>query len=161
MMDGPETRMLLCDVGRDIVADIAPQELPIFPAVSSAWIADPDDAIKRSRRGEAPLGFGAEAAFTFLTAAVLYVLTEVVKMLAESAKKAVAEGLEREATALVTAMFKRFRRPGQSPVPRELVEAQFSAVRATVVSAGREMHLPDDQIEMLVKAVTAQLVVPD
>lgn len=160
-MDAPDTRMLLCDVARDIVADIAPQELPIFPAVSSAWLADPDGAIRRRRRGEAALGFGLEAIFTAATVGVLFVLTAVIKALAEAAVKAVAEGLEREATAFVKAMFKRFRQPGQAPLPRNVIEAQLATVRATVVSAGREMHLPEDQIEVLVKAVTAQLVVPE
>src|SRR5689334_2399228 len=123
MMDGPETRILLCEVARDIVADIAPQELPIFAAVSSAWLADPDEAVRRRRRGESALGFGLEAGFTFFTAGLLVVLTAVGKMLVEAAAKAVAEGLEREATEFVKAMFKRFRQPGQSPVPRDLIEA--------------------------------------
>ena len=54
-------------------------------------------------------------------------------------------------------MFKRFHQAGQPPIAPVLADAQLAAIRARIVSIGREMHLPDEKTELLVKAVAAQL----
>jgi hypothetical protein len=160
-MNGGDTNLVLCEVARDIVADIAPHELPIFPAVSSAYLADPAGALRRRRSAESALGFGTEALSALATIPVLYILSELLKGLAEAATKAVADSLAKEATAVVKAAFKRFREPGQRPVAPALAEAQLAAIRGKIVSAGRDLQLPADQVEILVKAITAQLAVTE
>ena len=56
-------------------------------------------------------------------------------------------------------MFKRFHEPGQPAIAPILGEAQLATVRERIVRAGHDLALPDYKVEMLVKAVTAQLAV--
>src|SRR3569623_1972065 len=137
-MNGGETNIVLCEVARDIIAEIAPHELPLFPAVSSAYLANPAAALKRPRGAEAALGFGTEFVPAILTTIVLYVLSEVLKTLAEAARKAVADSLAKEATAARSAMFKRFHEPGQPAIAPILGEAQLATVRERIVRAGHD-----------------------
>lgn len=160
-MNGGGTSPLLRDVARDIVADIAPQELPIFPAVSRAYLADPAGALRRRRSVDPALGFGPDPLSALLTTAVLYVLSEVLKILVAAAEKAVTDGVAKEATAVLTGMFRRFHGPGQQAVAPVVVDVQLAAIRGRIVSAGRDLQLPDDKIEILVKAVAAQLAIPE
>ena len=152
-MNGDESGILVQEIARDIVADVAPQELPIFPAVSTAYLANPAGALRLGRRSDPVLGFGAEAVTALLTTAVMYILSEVLKILAEAARKAATDGLSKEGTALVAAMFKRFR----TPAAPALGETELAAIQSRIVSAGRELRLTDDKIDLLVKAVSAQL----
>jgi hypothetical protein len=148
---------LVRDVARNVVVEMAPAELPLFPTVSDAWLADPEWALRQKRGGNAVLGFGAET-LALLTPVAMYAVSEALKILAEAARKAVSDGLAREGTTLIGAMFKRYHDPDAAKVAAGLVEAQLVSVQARILSAGRELHLPDDRLNQLVSAVTTQLV---
>ena len=64
---------LVTEVARDVLAEIAPQEVPIFAAASRAYFADPASALEQSRSKENILGFGTEAAAVLFTPAVLII----------------------------------------------------------------------------------------
>jgi len=64
---------LVADLARDMVAEIAPQELPTFRAQSEAYFKDPERALKGQAGKDDMLGFGVGAAVTFLTPVVLAV----------------------------------------------------------------------------------------
>jgi hypothetical protein len=149
---------LIDDIARDVLADIAPQEVPMFTAVSKAYFADPGRALKKRRSGDAALGFGVDPLSILFTPIVLHILSELLEFLTDVAKKAVAAGLAHEVQDVMQAMFKRFAL-SRPPVPSPLGKAQLEVIHAKVLLAARNLQLPEDKVEAIANAVTAQLVI--
>jgi hypothetical protein len=101
------TNTLVTDIAHDVLAELAPQELPILPAATRAYFADPAAALKQSRSKDSALGFGVDA-FVFFTPVVLPVLSEVFEFLTQVAKKAVEAGLAKEIPEIIKGMFRKF-----------------------------------------------------
>jgi hypothetical protein len=144
---------LVSDVARDVLAEIAPDELPIFQAASKAYFADPKAVAKQAKSKDSMLGMGPDSV-TLLTPAVLHVVTEVCIFLApvatEVAKSALAEG----ATEVFKGIFRRY----GSKSPPVLTPEQIQMVQAKVRAEAKKMRLPGNQAEILTNAVIAQLV---
>jgi hypothetical protein len=157
-MSNAEDSELITTIARDILAEVAPQEIPIFPAVSRAYFADPARALKLRRTGDAALGFGADALAVFLTPAVLHILSAVCEILMEAAKKAVTDGLAKEIPEALKAMLKRFGRSAAS-MPSPLGKVQLEQIHASVLLEAKKLQLPDDKIEAIANAVTAHLII--
>ena len=157
-MSNAEANELIASVARDVLADVAPQEIPIFPAVSRAYFADPDRALKRRHAGDTALGFGADALAVLMTPILLHILSEVWDILIEAAKKAVTDGLAKEIPEALKAMFKGFGRSAAS-MPSPLGKAQLELIRDSVLAEARKLQLPDDKIEAIANAVTAHLII--
>ena len=85
---------LVSEIARDVVTQIASQELPIFQAVSEAYFANPGNALKGLKSEDRVLGFGLDPTAVLLTPVVLHVLSEIFQFLVPIAKKAVEDGLE-------------------------------------------------------------------
>jgi hypothetical protein len=154
------TNLLMNEVARDVLADIAPQELPIFPAVSKAYFADPSVALNKLRSRDTALGLGMESLAILLTPIVLQILAQAFQILTEAAQKAVTDGLAKEIPDAIKMMFKRFRASGPS-MPPPVGKVQLDAIRAKIRLTAKEMQLPDDKIAVLINAVTAQLAIAD
>ena len=82
MTDTGDTQLII-DLSRDLLAQVAPQELPLFRAASQAYQSDPDALSKSGGEKDEMLGFGAGEVAALLTPAVLLITSEVVKFLAE------------------------------------------------------------------------------
>lgn len=149
------TNTLVTDIARDVLEELAPQELPILPAAARAYFANPAAALKQSRSKDSALGFGVDS-FVFLTPVVLPVLSEVFEFLREVAEKAVEAGLAKEIPEIIKGMFRRFQpsEPG-SPV---LTTDQIAIVHGKVLAAAKRLRLPRDEARSLADAVTARLV---
>jgi hypothetical protein len=155
--------LLISDIGRDVLAVIAPQELPLFPPISRAYFADPAGALKKRRSKDSALGFGADSMAILLTPVVLHILSEVFDVLAEAAKKALADGVAKEAPEAMRAMramLKRFHLQGPT-IPSPLTRPQLMVIQEKISRAARDLQLPDDKVEALTNAVTAQLVISE
>lgn len=156
-MENPADAILVTDVARDVLSEIAPQEMPIFAATSRAYFADPDAALKKIRSTDDVLGFGMDALTILLTPAVLHIVSEVFEFLVRVAKKSTEDGLAKEIPQLIRAMFTRFR--GSEPdVPSVLTREQLGLIHGNVLLAARKLHLPADKAQSLANAITAQLV---
>jgi hypothetical protein len=151
---------LVTDVARDVLSEIAPDELPIFPAASRAYVADPAAALRGLGAKDEMLGFGLEALAAAATPVVLIVVSEVFQFLTGVATKAVADGLTREISEIVKAMFKRFR-PSAPGIPSVLTREHIATVHGNVLLAAQRLRLPQDKALALANAVTAQLVLKE
>jgi len=159
-MPSTDDAALVTDVARDVLSEIAPEELPIFPAASRAYVADPAAALRGLGAKEEMLGFGMEALAAAATPVILIVVTEVFQFLTGVAAKAVADGLGSEISGLVKAMFKRFR-PSAPDTPSILTRDHIAAIHNNVLLAARRLRLPQEKARALADAVTAQLVLKD
>lgn len=107
-MENFSDNTLVADVARDVISEIAPQEMPIFVAASGAYFEDPATAHHAIRSGDDPLGFGLGALGALLTPVVLHILSEVFVFLIGVARKATEDGLTKEVPQLLKAMFKKY-----------------------------------------------------
>lgn len=112
-----EEQQLIADVSRDVVAQLAPHEMPVFRPVSQAFFQSPERALAQAGDGDQMLGFGAGEVVQLLTPVVLAVATEVLLFVAQEAKKtARSEGVEL-ANAWITSAFRRLRPPAAEAGP--------------------------------------------
>ncbi|KWB73558.1 hypothetical protein [Burkholderia ubonensis] len=146
-------RALLIEVARDILDEVAPRELPIFPAACNAYFIDPTTVIKQSRSRDAFLGMGLDPT-TLLTPHVLHILGEVCIFLTGVASDAVKKGLADAVHEAVWSMIKTTDPKAQSLLSLEQIEH----VREIVLRTARGSHLPAALAQSLANAVTARLV---
>jgi hypothetical protein len=158
-MEDPDATLLISDVAREVLFEIAPQEMPIFPAASRAYFADPQSALKQAQPKDDVLGFGVDALAVVVTPAVLYVLSKVFELLTGVAKKAIEDGLAKEISEVIRAMFKKFH-SSRSEIPSVLTREHIGLIHSNVLQAAKKLRLPAQQAQALANAVTAQLVLP-
>ncbi|MFD7235898.1 hypothetical protein ACFWAT_11375 [Streptomyces syringium] len=80
--EGAPERALITEIARDVIEEIAPEEVPTFSAVSRAYFADPQRALSGRGSRQAPLGFGSGMVELILTPIVLAATAKAVECLA-------------------------------------------------------------------------------
>ncbi|MBV8096675.1 MAG: hypothetical protein JO110_26210, partial [Acetobacteraceae bacterium] len=152
-MIASDEQAIIRDIGREVVAVAAPEELLIFHAASAAYFANPERALKTSRSRDNVLGFGLDPVGIVLTPVVLSIMHEVFGFLMEIAEGAIKAGLQRKISDLIRSMFKKNADSGTSI----LTSRQIKAVHEKVLLAANKLQLPSSKAESLADAVTAQL----
>ena len=82
-MPNQEQDQLHLALSRDLVALLAPHELPLFKATSAAYRQNPDAVFANKPDKEHPLGFGQTGEVVALTPAILAILTQVIAFVAQ------------------------------------------------------------------------------
>ena len=103
-----QSQQLEAELGRVLVAELAPGELPLFGAMSRAFFADPKRTRPTRSGGDDVLGFGAAEAAGLLTPVVLSAACQVALYLTEELWKAVTK----KAADIVAEEVKRLFRRG-------------------------------------------------
>ncbi|MFG2596582.1 hypothetical protein [Streptomyces sp. NPDC048462] len=153
---GDRSGPLVRDLVRAVVADLAPDELPL---VDGLCRFDDATVVRRlSRRGgrREPLGFGFGEVAALVTPVVWLVLDGVAQRTAESTATRISEGM----TAMVRRLVPR-RRPAPAAGVPPLTREQLAAVRALVLAAGEQRGLETVRAEAIADAVVARLVLAD
>lgn len=148
---------LVVEIARDVVTQIAPQELPIFQAVSDTYFADPGNTLKSLKSEDRMLGFGLDPTAILLTPVILHVMSEIFQFLTPIAKKAVEDGLGNEISQIIKRMFSRF----HSSKPPVLNNDQIKLIHKNVLMAAKNLRLSDDKAALLANAVAGQFLVDD
>jgi hypothetical protein len=160
---------LIASVAREQVAQLAPQELPLFRAQSAAYFEDPQKALQGDRSGDDMLSFGPEVAFALLTPIILSVTSTVLSAVAEELGKTLGE----ESRGLVGDLVRRlFRRPppgaqetggegqpGGAPPPEVpvLTAAQLARVRQSAFERARQLDVPEVRASLLADSLVGSL----
>jgi hypothetical protein len=138
---------LEAELGRVLVGELAPGELPQFGAMSRAFFADPKRAKPTRRGGDDVLGFGAVEAAGLLTPAVLSAACQVALYLTEELWKA----FSKKAADLVAEEVKRlFRR---EPTAVRLDQVQLARIRAIALETARQFKLSNAKASQLADAL--------
>ena len=154
---------LIADLARDVIAQTAPQEVPLFRANSEAYFKDPQKALQRQGGKDEMLGFGDGAMITFLTPIALTVMTEVVKFLVEEVKKSAkteGAGVVNEA---VKSLFKKFHSKDDKAKKNEvppLTPEQLMHVRKLALEKAHQLKLSNDKATLLTDSIVGSLTVP-
>ena len=149
---GTRTQITVGDVVRDVVAEAAPEELPLVEALSRF---DDETVVRRltrrSQRRE-PLGFGLGEIAVLVTPVVWIVVEEAVRKLVDSAVAGVAKGPK--ARRLLRRLLRRRAAPLTVPplTPEQIVEVQQ---RLLEIAAQNELEL--ERAVMLADLVGARL----
>jgi hypothetical protein len=151
-------RNLIADVAREIVADIAPDELDLFDVSAEAYLDNPDQAAATA--GDEMLGFGGGAELEMMTPVVLSITSGVVAFLVNSAlTTAKAEG-QAVVQEQVRQLFRRFRprTPAATTGPSPLSPKQLAQVRQVALDVATRMQVAPEQARLLADATVGQLV---
>jgi hypothetical protein len=122
-MDDLSQERLVEVLAKDLVAQIAPQELPLFRSTSQAYFQNSDKYFKGQESKDEMLGFGVGESVTLLTPFILSILVEIVKYLSnEFASTVKTEGAS-YINEMVKQSFQKFRRqPLEPKAPGEVSE---------------------------------------
>ena len=151
---------LIADWARDIVAQSAPEELPLFRAKSVEYFKNPNKSLKGQKSKDNMLGFGAGEAVILVTPYVLTIATQVIKFVAEELSKALAT----QSTDVIGDIVKRiFQRPGKkqddtTPIP-PLTREQLAQIYHVAYQTALGLHLPDEKAKLLANATVGSLAV--
>ena len=159
-----EQNQLVTDLARDLVAQMAPQELPLFRANSANYFKNPDKALQPQTGKDDMLGFGAGEVVTLLTPYLLAVLTEVVTFIVEEVKKSAKTQGTNVINDMVKQMFKKFQpqptTQEQKPAPSAppLTHDQLAQIRQLAFEKSRKLKLSGRQSAMLADSIVGSLV---
>jgi hypothetical protein len=152
----------VADAAREIVARVAPQEMPLFRATSEAYFADPERALAERKPKDEMLGFGVEAAALLLTPVIIDVVRRVATALLNSAGDAVEKEGSEAVGGFVHKLFHRGKDESdgegvaKADVP-DLSPDQLQEVREIAYSRALELDVPEDRAGLLADAVVGSL----
>ncbi len=152
---------LIADLTRDIVAQTAPQELPLFRIMSAAYFKNPDQVLKGQSGKDEMLGFGVAEAVVMLTPSILAIMSQVVNFVMAEVQNSVATNSADVIADLVSKMFKKFRpaeKKDQENLPA-LTTEQLTRVRNMAYQEARKLVLSDAQADLLADSIVGSLVV--
>ena len=166
-MSDPEQQQLIVAAVREVIAEVAPQELPLLVPVSEAYFANPEEALRAKTSKDEMLGFGVPINAQFLTPIALAVTSQVVGFLVGEVSKSVQAETPGLVSALVRRLFKKLR-PADSAAPEapqdradtpRLTAEQLAQVREIALEKGRQLGLPSTKAKLLADSLVGGLAV--
>lgn len=150
---------LIRDITREVLAQIAPQELPLLRHISEAYFKDPDKTLKGQASKDEMLGFGVPEGVVFITPIVLAVVTDVLKYIGEHVLN-----LQMIVTAATIDILKqilpKFRpdKPDKGETP-PLSAEQIAQIRRLIIEKATQLRLPQAKAEILANAIVVALFI--
>lgn len=157
-MSAAQSDAVVAELARSAVERAAPEELPLFPATSEAYFADPS-AVGRAGGRDEMLGFGVEAAAMLVTPVALQVAREVFDFVAAHLRKRAAEHGGEAIDGAVARLLHRDKADGEdeAAAPPELTDEQLEQVRTIALEKARALRLPEAKAELLADSLVGSL----
>jgi hypothetical protein len=154
MSTGAAEDVLLERLARAGVEGAAPEELPLFPAMSEAYRNDPAALEARAGKDD-PLGFGVDVALTLVTPIALTVARDVVGFVVEQLRQRAREQGEGAIDRLIERLVGRDEaEPAATPV---LSREQLARVRTLALEKALQLKLPTAKAELLADSLAGSL----
>jgi hypothetical protein len=164
----------ILELSRELVNQLAPEELPIFPALAEAYVSNPSDRLRSRSGSDDSLGFGTGAEIILLTPAILNVSHVVMTFIAQEAWPQIQPQVQ---TAVVHAgvgfagkgvlrLLAHVRRRGidaassSPPLLQQLpplTGEQLERIRQSAFEEARRLDLSEDRASVLADAVAGNL----
>jgi hypothetical protein len=158
-MSEPADPQLVTEIARGIIAELAPEELPMFGLASQAYVSDPR-RLSASADDDEMLGFGGGTQLELLTPVVLTVASGVVSYLLSTvfaAAKAEGQVLIQQQ---VKQLFKRFHAPEpDTKAPVTLTRDQLIEVRRVAYEIATRSGVTAAQAALLADSTVGQLAI--
>jgi hypothetical protein len=146
-----DTDVIVGSLGRELVSDLAPEELPLYPSLLSQF-----QGAKRGRGGKSSddqlLGFGAAEALTMLTPVILSFTSSFWQALVAEVAQGPAHGVLEYVKAHL---------PGHhAAAPPPLTADQLQLVRTVAEREARRLDISEGQAGLLADAMVGLLTAP-
>jgi hypothetical protein len=147
------------DIVRDVIAEIAPAELPIVDGLRQLNPRAVRRRLRRRWRRRDPVGFGLEQVAVLMTPVAWIVVDEVTRRVTDD----VADSYGGRITRALRAAIRRLTRRPAEETPKEaavvpLSTAQLQAVRRRIIELAPKYTLTAEDAEALGDRVVARLV---
>ena len=152
----PEENQLIAELGRDFVAQTAPEELPIYRPLCEAYFKDPQRALRGETGKDESLGFGLSEAALLVTPLVLDVVKDIVSFLMVETVKSIKQKKPGEKRSLILRLFKKSAPVKDVPEPT-LTPEQIAQVRRLALEKARLLSMPEGQALLLADAIAGSL----
>lgn len=157
-MSVSEFDQIAAEVGRDVMARAAPQELPLYRSMSIAYLQSPSAIPSKSVSKDEMLGFGVAEAITYLTPVALPVLSAVLKFLADELKSYIHD--QHLVGDVLKRLFNRNGPPAPGGAPSvALTREQLERVRKLAFDNACALKLNSHQASLLADSIVGTLVV--
>ena len=148
---------LVTNVAHDLIAQIAPQELPLFSVTSEAYFKNPEKLLKGQKGKDETLGFGIEiASAVMMSPIVLTIVDEVIKVIVGE----VIPG-EIKKSGIISKISKKLRpdkeKDKKVTLPLPLTLEQLKQVHDLTLSEAGRFNLPKPQAELLADSLVGSL----
>lgn len=147
---------LVTNIAYDLIAQIAPQELPLFSVTSEAYFKNPGKLLKGQKGKDEKLGFGIEIAAVMASPIVLAIVDEVVKVLVGE----VIPGEIKE-SGIVNKVFKKIlpvkEKDRKVALPLALTPEQLQQVRDQTITTALKCNLSRAQADLLADSLVGRL----
>lgn len=144
---------MIDDLSRALVAEIAPEELDLFPDLAQEYHANPKPP-EVTRGGDDPLGFGMEAALIATTPAVMAVVTLAFNFVTQVA----TDTLKDQTQTFIQEQVKRlFAGKKSGPASLELNPEQITRLRNLAASEAHRFGLKKAEADRLADALAGRL----
>ena len=161
-MNDAVQNQVAADLARDLVNQVAPEEMPLFRATSEAYFKDPQRVLKEHTGKDEMLGFGTGEVIFLVTPVAVAVSVEVVRFVTEEVGKSFKAESSAFVAALVKSVFKKYRpilereaRPTASPLTPE----QLREIHVIALTKARQLKLSEARAKILADALVGDLVV--
>lgn len=153
---------LVLELTRSVVAQAAPEELPVLQATARAYFNQPGGGRRRAGPRDEMLGFGVDA-MTMLTPTALAAATPVVRFLVDEVTKQVKD----QGAGAIHDIVRRLFRSGRLDAGHDahtgisLSRDQLAEVRRLAAQKAADMNLPKAQADLLADSMVGSLVLAD
>lgn len=148
---------LVIDITHTFIAQAAPEELPLFPALSQIYGENPENITRPESGKDQTLGFGLEVVAPILTPVVMMIVTEA---LTRSSKKVVDSAVDAFLARFRDALRKVFRLPPHPQDVPDFTPEQLVQVREAVIELAHDCNQPalsEEQAKLLAAVVVEKL----
>jgi hypothetical protein len=140
-------------LARQVVADQAPAELPLFNATAARYRADPAGTLAAGSKADETLGFGIETAVILLAPFALELVKRVFMQLADKVGDSAADSI----AGRVSALFGRNAKEPATAPDVALTAEQLALVSQTAHEQAAHLKMPVAEADALANAVIAAL----
>ncbi len=149
---------LVADLARDLIAEMAPEELPLFATISAAYFSDPNHVYPSQAKAPHLRDFGVGDVAQIFTQSILPIATVVVSFLGGIVMEALRSNGTQMVDEWLRKQFKRNRTPNDTAsAPPPLNAAQLAQLRRIVQEKAKQLQLPAQQAELLTDAIIGRL----
>ncbi len=146
-----KNRALLEDISRNIVAEVAPEELDLFDDLAEEYYQDPELKRQHTRGGEGPLSFGSVDMLPAATPIIMVVATVVLELMLDVLKEIVASKGADFATNKVRMWF-------TGKARADLTAKQINEIREISKQAVLQHGYSEEHAQKIADAMTNMLI---
>jgi hypothetical protein len=151
-----EGRETIKEISRDLVMEIAPEELAMFDELADEYFQHPQPG-KQVKTNDDPLGFGINETLVAVTPAATGMVSTVLAYLLTSFNDALKDTAKESFKTKMKAVFSA-KKKGKSPIAFTI--EQLKQINKKAFEQARTFGLSDDQAQHLADALVGRLVLP-